>query len=56
MGADSADDVTFRLARGATVVWGSAADGADKLAALAALLRRPATTYDVSTPGIAVTR
>jgi len=54
--ADSGDDVTFRLLRGATVVWGSAADGSDKLAALAALLRRPAATYDVSTPGIAVTR
>ena len=64
--ADSADDVTFRLDlgrlthlgrdRAATVVWGSAADGADKLAVLSTLLRRPAATYDVSTPSIAVTR
>ena len=48
--------MTFRLARGATVVWGTAADGAEKLAVLAALMRGPATTYDVSTPGVAVTR
>ena len=59
--ADSADDVTLQLDhlahnRVATVVWGSAADSTDKIAVLTALLRRPATTYDVSTPGIAVTR
>jgi cell division protein FtsQ len=56
MSADAADDVSFSLARGATVVWGSADDGADKLAVLVSLLRRPAATYDVSTPSIAVTR
>jgi cell division protein FtsQ len=56
MSADAADDVSFSLARGATVVWGSAGDGPDKLAVLVSLLRRPAATYDVSTPGIAVTR
>ena len=59
--ADSADDVTLRLFhlahnREATVVWGSAADSAEKIAVLTALLRHPAATYDVSTPGIAVTR
>lgn len=56
MSADSPDAVTFRLARGANVVWGSPADGKDKLAVLAALLRSPATIYDVSTPSVAVTR
>lgn len=54
--ATSPDDVALHLARGATVIWGSAGDGADKLAVLAALLRHPASTYDVSTPSIAVTR
>ena len=56
MSAGSADDVAFALARGSTVVWGSPADGADKLAVLAALLHRPAQVYDVSTPTVAVTR
>lgn len=61
MSADSADDVTLRLThlpgnREATVVWGSAQDCPAKLAVLGALMRRPASTYDVSTPGIAVTR
>lgn len=54
--APSPDDVSFRLARGATVVWGSPAQGAEKLGALAALLRTPASVYDVSTPSVAVTR
>jgi cell division protein FtsQ len=56
MSASSPDAVSFRLRRGATVVWGSATDGADKLAVLASLLRSPASTYDVSTPSVAVTR
>ena len=56
MSAGSTDDVTFALARGSTVVWGSPAASADKLAVLAALLHRPAQTYDVSTPTVAVTR
>jgi cell division protein FtsQ len=56
MSASSADDVTFELSRGVTVVWGSPAGAADKLAVLAGLMRHPATTYDVSTPGVAVTR
>jgi len=54
--APSPDAVSFRLARGATVVWGSPVQGADKLGALAALLRTPASVYDVSTPSVAVTR
>jgi len=53
--ATSPDAVSFGLARGATVVWGSAADAADKLAVLPTLLRQHAQVYDVSTPAIAVT-
>jgi cell division protein FtsQ len=53
--ADSADDVSFGLAGGHTVVWGSAAQRSDKLAVLALLLHTKAHVYDVSTPSIAVT-
>jgi cell division protein FtsQ len=56
MAAPTPDDVSFTLVRGATVVWGSAADSGEKLGALAALLRTPASVYDVSTPSVAVTR
>jgi cell division protein FtsQ len=56
MDASSPDAVTFRLAQGATVVWGSATDAADKLAVLAVLMRTRAGVYDVSTPSVAVTR
>lgn len=55
VGASSADDVSFGLARGATVVWGSPGQTADKLTTLTALLRHAARTYDVSTPAFAVT-
>jgi len=54
--AASTDAVSFELARGATVVWGSPADNGAKLAVLATLLRTRARVYDVSTPAIAVTR
>jgi cell division protein FtsQ len=52
------DDIVVTLPRGRTVVWGSAADGARKLAVLQLLLRHQphVTTYDVSSPGVAVTR
>lgn len=53
--AASANGVSFGLPRGVTVVWGSPTQTADKLAALTALLRHRATTYDVSTPSFAVT-
>jgi len=61
MRADSPDAISFALAGGprpggSMVVWGSPADGADKLAVLATLMRRPASLYDVSTPSVAVTR
>jgi cell division protein FtsQ len=54
--AASPDAVSFGLARGGTVMWGSADDTAAKLAVLATLLRQRAHVYDVSTPAIAVTR
>lgn len=54
--ADSPNAVTFGLDRGATVVWGSPADGPAKLSVLAALMASPASVYDVSTPSVAVTR
>ncbi|MDT4942663.1 MAG: cell division protein FtsQ [Pseudonocardiales bacterium] len=56
MRADSADAVSFELARGSTVVWGSPGDSADKLSVLAALMRSRASIYDVSTPSVAITR
>jgi cell division protein FtsQ len=56
MSASSADAVSFRLARGATVVWGSAGENREKLAVLATLMRSRASVYDVSTPSVAVTR
>jgi cell division protein FtsQ len=55
--ADSPDGVTLRLRRDRTVVWGSPAESTTKLAVLRVLLRtHKATRYDVSTPGVAVTR
>ena len=61
MRADTPDAISFELTGGprpggSMVVWGSASDGADKLAVLAALMRTPASLYDVSTPSVAVTR
>lgn len=53
--ATSPDAVSFALARGATVVWGSPAQSGDKLVTLVSLMRHRARTYDVSTPSIAVT-
>jgi cell division protein FtsQ len=49
-------DVSFGLASGSTVRWGSADDTAEKLAVLAALMRHHASVYDVSTPDVPVTR
>lgn len=54
--ASSPDSVSFELRNGRRVVWGSAADGPRKSAVLLALLHRPATVYDVSTPEVVVTR
>ncbi|MDQ6650765.1 MAG: FtsQ-type POTRA domain-containing protein [Actinomycetota bacterium] len=54
--ASSAVSVSLGLRSGATVVWGEPMDSGRKAAVLAALLHRPAKVYDVSAPGIAVTR
>lgn len=48
--ANSPSDVELTLADGRTVEWGGAADSARKAAVITALLTRPGTTYDVSTP------
>lgn len=58
--ADTADDVRLELEGGASVVWGSADDSADKATVLASLMRAapPDTVsqYDVSAPMSPVTR
>lgn len=58
LSAQSPDDVWFRLPGNRTVVWGSPANPRTKLAVLQVLLRRHprVVRYDVSTPGVAVTR
>ncbi|NEK58590.1 FtsQ-type POTRA domain-containing protein [Geodermatophilus sabuli] len=61
--ATTAEDVTLTLADGTTVLWGSAADAADKADVLVALLAQldagalePAGTIDVSAPAAVVLR
>ena len=54
--ASSPDGVRLRLRHGVTVVWGGPEDSARKGQALASLLHRHATVYDVSTPGLVTTR
>lgn len=56
--AASPDAVSFRLRGNRTVVWGSPENPRTKLAVLQLLLRRhpKVVRYDVSTPGVAVTR
>ncbi|MDD7968829.1 cell division protein FtsQ/DivIB [Actinomycetospora lemnae] len=49
-------DVGFVLTGGREVRWGADADNERKAAVLAALLTRPGTVYDVSTPDLAVVR
>ena len=53
--ATTADDVQMRW-RGASVVWGSAADTELKARVLVALSRKPAHVYDVSSPHTPVLR
>jgi cell division protein FtsQ len=53
--AASAASVTLHLTRRVTVLWGSAANPAQKLAELGMLLRRHARYYDISDPSSAVT-
>lgn len=45
------DQINLALTDGRTVVWGSAAESAQKAEVLRALLRHQAKTYDVSVPG-----
>ncbi|GAA4891519.1 FtsQ-type POTRA domain-containing protein [Actinomycetospora straminea] len=49
-------DVGFVLTGGREVRWGADADNERKAAVLGALLTRPGTVYDVSTPDLAVVR
>jgi cell division protein FtsQ len=53
--APSATEVTLRLTRGITIVWGGTDRAADKSRELALLMRTHARSYDVSAPGTAVT-
>ena len=54
--APTAESVTLTLSRGRTVLWGGAGQASAKAAVLAALLRRPGTHYDVSTPSVVTVR
>ncbi len=53
--APSATEVTVRLARGITIVWGGTDRAAEKSRELALLMRTHARSYVVSAPGTAVT-
>lgn len=48
---ETVDQISLVLRDGRTVVWGSAEQSEEKARVLAALLERPAQTYDVSVPG-----
>jgi cell division protein FtsQ len=50
------NDVSVKLANGATVIWGGAERGSFKAAELQILMRRRARVYDVSGVGTAVTK
>lgn len=54
--ASSPRMVTLTLTGNRSVMWGSPQASKRKAAVLAALLRRPATVYDVSSPDVATTR
>jgi cell division protein FtsQ len=54
--APSPVDVALRLDGHRTVVWGDPSQGARKLAVLRALMAQRASTYDVSTPDVPVTK
>jgi cell division protein FtsQ len=48
---ESIDRISLVLSGGATVVWGSSDESADKAAVLEVLLQQPAKVYDVTAPG-----
>jgi cell division protein FtsQ len=50
------NDVSVKLANGATIVWGGAERGSLKATELQILMRRRARVYDVSGFGTAVTK
>jgi cell division protein FtsQ len=50
------DDVTLRLTKGRTVIWGTPDRGARKAAVLGALVTRKAKVYDISAPDTPTTR
>jgi cell division protein FtsQ len=54
--APSPDQVTLKLAGGATVVWGGPGDAAVKARELAVLMKTHAGYYDLSSPATAVTK
>jgi cell division protein FtsQ len=54
--APSPGSVTLDLRDGRTVIWGGVEQSATKARVLLALLSRPGSTYDVSTPTVAVVR
>jgi cell division protein FtsQ len=49
-------ETSVRLGDGVTIVWGGTGNATAKATALRVLMRHPATLYDVSSPGVAVTR
>lgn len=54
--ATSSREISLRLTRGRTVVWGGTDRAARKGAVLAVLLSRKASVYDVSAPDVPTTR
>jgi cell division protein FtsQ len=50
------ESVTLTLTRRRVVVWGGTAEAGEKARVLAALLRRPGTRFDVSTPAVVTAR
>ena len=54
--APTSEQVTLLLSGQRTVLWGGAEDSAAKASVLVALLRRPGTYYDVSTPSVVTVR
>ena len=56
IGAQTPGSVTFSLADGRTILWGSVDDSARKAAVLGALLTQPGRTYDVSSPALPTIR
>lgn len=54
--AASPDSITLNLGSGVKVVWGSSDDSGRKAEVLSVLMKRRATTYDVSAPDLPVTK